>query len=411
MALIPQAPGGWRGTLAFASGLGFVFLQFALQGAFAMMSPAVGADLSLQGEQVALLVATFFVTYAGVQLPVGILLDRVGPAVVLPASCLAMGLGAHWLAGSTSFEEACVWRLWIGASSAFAFAGAVLLAERRMPQRWVPLCVGIVDAAMGIGCAVGTWIGAGAGAGCWRTTLSSIAWVAVPVTVLLVVGIGRTSARGVASIAEARGTSIMGSIAQLVRNPRIRALAITYFCSAGLIFGLAGYWNVPLQQAYGRTSELAGWFGTAFFVGLAIGSPLSGVLVGRSFSPLRLLVRGAATAAIACAIIVYVPRVNFLPVPIGFWALLGLSLGSSMLLFPLAIREAGPVAAATAVTLVNTAGLVGAGLFQFVPSAIMRLEPSMDELASVRWALSVEMIGAVVAWIVLIRLSRSMRRG
>ncbi len=373
------------------------------------MAPSIGDTLGLEGGQVAVLVAIFFVSYAAAQLPVGVLLDRVGPLVVLPAACLAMGLGAHWLAGSTSFGEACLWRLWLGVASAFAFAGAVLLAERRMPQRWVPLCVGVVDAAMGVGSALGVWLGSRTQD--WRPMVDSFAWIAVPVTILMFVGIGRTSARGVASIQEARETSITGSIRQLLGNPRIRALAITYFCSAGLIFGLAGYWNVPLQLAYGRTSELAGWFGTAFFLGLAVGSPVSGALVGRSVPPLRLLVWGAAIGAMACAVIVYVPRVNILAVPIGFWGLLGLSLGTSMLLFPLAVREGGPVAAATAVTLVNTAGLLGGGLFQFVPSIIMRLEPSMSELAAVRWALSVQMIGAIVAWIVLIRLSRSMKHG
>jgi len=216
---------------------------------------------------------------------------------------------------------------------------------------------------------------------------------------------------GVASIQEARGRSITASISQLLHNPRIRALAITYFCSAGLVFGLAGYWNLTLQLAYGRSTELAGWFGTAFFLGLAIGAPLSGALVGRSMKPLRLLVWGAALSAIACAIIIYVPRVDNLAVPISFWGILGLSLGTSMLLFPLAVREGGPSTAATAVTLINTAGLVGAGLFQCLPSMIMRFEPAMGELASIRLALSVQMIGAFVAWFVLIHLSRSMDNG
>lgn len=403
MTAIPERSGGMRGWLAFGSVAAFVLLQFCVQGLFVTSVPRMSEDLAIDASTSALLAALFFVTYAGAQIPVGLLLDRFGPVVILPAACLAMGLGAHWLAHSNSAAEVALWRLWLGAASAFAFAGAVLIAERRIAARWVPFCVGLVDASMGIGSALGGALGAQE-AHSWRAPLMWCAWASVPVAACMLFAIGRTSARGVAAIESARRAGVWASLRSVIGNARIRALAIAYFGLAGIIFGLAGYWNVPLQMAYGRTVELAASFGTAFFIALAVGAPLTGLLVARGVRPRTLLVWGVGVCAFAWAVIVYVPRVDYLPVPIAFWALLGLSLATTVLLFPLAVEAAGPAAAATAVTFVNMAGLVGAGVFQYLPGVLLGIEPQEPSLGDLRIALSVQMIAVIAAWFVLRRI-------
>ena len=403
MTAIPERSGGVRGWLAFGSVAAFVLLQFCAQGLFVTSVPQMSADLAIDASTSALLAALFFVTYAGVQIPVGLLLDRFGPVFILPAACLAMGLGAYWLAHANAASEVALCRLWLGAASAFAFGGAVLLAERRIAARWVPFCVGLTDASMGIGSALGGWLGAHEGHS-WREPLVWCAWASVPVAVCMLAAIGRTNARGAASITSARREGVWSSLRSVIGNPRIRALAIAYFGLAGIIFGLAGYWNVPLQSAYGRTVELAADFGTPCFIALAVGAPLTGLLVARGVRPGTLLVWGAGICAFAWAVIVYVPRVDYPPVPIAFWALLGLSLSTTVLLFPLAVEAAGPAAAATAVTVVNMAGLVGAGVFQYLPGVLLDIEPQESSLGDLRLALSVQMIAIFVAWFVLRRI-------
>ena len=358
MTAIPERSGGVRGWLAFGSVAAFVLLQFCAQGLFVTSVPQMSADLAIDASTSALLAALFFVTYAGVQIPVGLLLDRFGPVFILPAACLAMGLGAYWLAHANAASEVALCRLWLGAHEGHS----------------------------------------------WREPLVWCAWASVPVAVCMLAAIGRTNARGAASITSARREGVWSSLRSVIGNPRIRALAIAYFGLAGIIFGLAGYWNVPLQSAYGRTVELAADFGTACFIALAVGAPLTGLLVARGVRPGTLLVWGAGICAFAWAVIVYVPRVDYPPVPIAFWALLGLSLSTTVLLFPLAVEAAGPAAAATAVTVVNMAGLVGAGVFQYLPGVLLDIEPQESSLGDLRLALSVQMIAIFVAWFVLRRI-------
>ncbi len=364
--------------------------------------PRLSTEMALDESTAVLLAAVFFVSYAGAQVPVGLLLDRVRPGALLPAACVAMGVGAYWLAHANSVSDVALARLWLGAVSAFAFAGAVLLAQRRIAARWVPLCVGIVDASFGVGSALGGSLGA-LQEQSWRAPFVWCAWASVPVAACMLLAIGWGNSRGAASIVTAPQERVWPSLRRVIANAQVRALAIAYFGLAGIIFGLAGYWNVPLQSAYGRTVEVAGYFGSACFFALAAGAPMAGLLVARGVRPTRLLVWGATVCAFAWAVIVYIPRVDFMPVPIAFWALLGLSLSTTVLLFPLAVDAAGPAAAATAVTVVNMAGLVGAGVFQYLPSTLLDIDAQEPSLSDLRIALSVQMVAIVIAWIVLRR--------
>lgn len=78
-------------------------------------------------EQLATLAAAQLFVYAAMQIPVGILLDRFGPRVLLSAGALAMAGGQFIVAYSTALGPAVVGRMLVGFGDAFTFISMIRL--------------------------------------------------------------------------------------------------------------------------------------------------------------------------------------------------------------------------------------------------------------------------------------------
>ena len=59
-------------------------------------------------------------------------------------------------------------------------------------------------------------------------------------------------------------------------------MGLIYALLAGVVFGLGGLWNLPLQEAFGRNQTEAAELTSWMFLGLAIGCPLFGLLADRT---------------------------------------------------------------------------------------------------------------------------------
>ena len=77
--------------------------------------------------------------YAGLQVPVGVLLDRFGSRRLLVTGALVMAAGQAVLAVSTTTPPAVAGRLLVGVGDAMTFISLLRLVPAWFPTRWVPL--------------------------------------------------------------------------------------------------------------------------------------------------------------------------------------------------------------------------------------------------------------------------------
>ncbi|WP_245318612.1 MFS transporter [Bradyrhizobium sp. DOA1] len=112
--------------------MGYVFLPFVagyyLSYLFrtinTLISGQLSADLGLDAGNLGLLTSVYFLVFAGVQIPIGTLLDRFGPRRVQSALLLVAGGGAALFGAASDFRELLVARAMIGIGvSAAAMAG------------------------------------------------------------------------------------------------------------------------------------------------------------------------------------------------------------------------------------------------------------------------------------------------
>jgi MFS family permease len=101
----------------------------------AVIAPNLVSDLGLTAESLGMLGGAFFYSFALLQIPMGILLDRIGPRIVITLFSLIGALGAFIFAGSHTLVTAFTGRALMGAGMACGLIGALKVIAVRFPPR------------------------------------------------------------------------------------------------------------------------------------------------------------------------------------------------------------------------------------------------------------------------------------
>jgi MFS family permease len=136
-----------------------LFLPFALGnflGSFyrsvnAVLSPDIVAELHLSAEDIGLLTSMFFLVYAGVQIPLGMALDRFGARRVTTVLYLIAGLSALVLAKASDFGIMLIARAAMGLGISVAFMGALKAVVDWVPREKLPFTNSLIMMMGGAG--------------------------------------------------------------------------------------------------------------------------------------------------------------------------------------------------------------------------------------------------------------------
>lgn len=142
----------------------YVFLPFALghylssllRTVNAVLAPHLLGALALDSGQLGLLTSAFFFSFALVQLPVGIALDRYGPRKVQLVLMLVAAGGALMFARGASFSELVLARAVIGLGLGGCFMSAVKAISTWISAAKLPSVHGYLIAVGGLGAASAT---------------------------------------------------------------------------------------------------------------------------------------------------------------------------------------------------------------------------------------------------------------
>jgi MFS family permease len=309
--------------------------------------------------------ATFAVlqllVYAGMQIPVGVLLDRFGPKLLIVLGGVVMSAGQVVLAFSTSLGGAFTARVLVGAGDAMTFVCVLRLVASWFPPQRNPVMAQLTGLIGQLGQILSAipLVRLLHGPG-WTPTYLMAAAMGVLVLLLSALLL-RDSPVGVSTDQVSPSMRDVG--AQLVaafRHPGTRLGLWTHFTTqyAGTAFALL--WGYPfLVTGEGRTPREAGLLLTVFVLaGMAVG-PVFGQLVGRH--PLRRswLVLGIVGVAVVIwtAVIAWPGRA---PLWLLVLLVLGLALGGpgSMIGFDFARTFNPPGRMGSATGIVNIGGFV-----------------------------------------------------
>jgi MFS family permease len=289
--------------LGWLTGALFFFYAWVLRVAPSVMVEELMRDFAVGAGVLGHLSAAYFYGYAGMQVPVGLLLDRFGPRRLMTAAAAVCAGGCVLLATSDTLAGATAGRFLIGASAAFSLVGSMAVAGQWFAANQFAILSGL---SMAMGMAGGVFgqapLRLAVEASDWRTTTLLLAAGGIALALVAFATV-RDRRRGSGGL----GTVLAG-LGVVLRHRQTWLIAIVGLGTSAPLLAMASLWGVPfLEIAYGLTRTQAATLTSVIFVGWGLGAPLIGWLsdrIGRRRAP---LLAGLTLQTLALVALVYLP--------------------------------------------------------------------------------------------------------
>lgn len=303
-----------RAWIIWALSAAFFFYEFLLQIAPGVMKTDLMESFMINATSFGIMGTFYYIGYASMQVPAGLLLDRFGPRILLAFAAVLCALGTILFALTSNFPIALLARFITGLGSAFAMLGALVLAANWFPINRFALLHGLI---ITIGMLGAVFAGAPLSMMLeqlsWRPSLLFFGVIGILFVILIWIIIrDRPDTAQAAHKARFDSASaiheVFVGLFSILKTKQSWITAIYGGLMYGPTIGLA-YWGpsfIALQ--YGIDETAAAGLNTLMFLGWAIGCPLFGGwsdYIGRRKLPLYISSIGTLATLL---FILYVPH-------------------------------------------------------------------------------------------------------
>ncbi len=378
----------------FAALYALGFTNLFLRSSLGVMAPALSQEMELSPAMLSVVASAFFFAYALMQLPTGMLLDRLGARVTLAGLLLLTTGGAAVFAAATTPAMLIVGRILMGIGCAGTFTGAFYVLNRWLPPDRVVTQTGALNgfAAFGTFCASAPLAALIALIGWrhsyWMFTLA-IATLTIAMALLM-----RDAPPGAApsSARSERLVEVLAGVKDAARQPGMwRLMVVGLPISAAST--LAGAWGAPfLKDVHGLADIARG----NVLLGMALcsmaGHFLYGQLARRLNSIRTVIVGGSIVMTILLAVLALMPGLPLWAAGLLFCGI-GLSSAFPTLAHAHARALVPPHLVGRGVAVTNFGIMTAIAFSQLAFGWIVGLGPMIDGVPSptaYRWAFAMQ---------------------
>ncbi|MEL0130534.1 MAG: MFS transporter [Betaproteobacteria bacterium] len=127
------------------------FLSYLFRSVNAVISPNLITEFNLDASQLGLLTSVYFLTFASLQIPIGILLDRYGPRRVNAVLLTVAALGAFIFSRADTFSSLLLGRALVGFGVAACLMSSIKVFSLWFPKENLPSMTGRIMFVGGLG--------------------------------------------------------------------------------------------------------------------------------------------------------------------------------------------------------------------------------------------------------------------
>ncbi|MDG1879275.1 MAG: MFS transporter [Paracoccaceae bacterium] len=338
--------------------LGYVLSQF-YRAFLAVLAPELYTDLNTTPEILATASGIWFLTFAAMQIPVGVALDKIGPRITASLLLAIGGAGGAFLFSSAQSENQIILAMGligIGCSP-ILMSAYYIFARSFSPKVFATLAgvslglgtMGNVASALPLTLAVQLFG--------WRGALLSLAIITFLVAVLIYIFVKNPEK---VLLEKQSNDSVLTILKMPIIWPIIILMAVTYAPAAGI----RGLWISPyLSDVFVVSKEMIGTATLIMGVSMILGSIVYGPLDRIISSKKTIIFFGNFLCAMSCILLFLIPN-SSLVISITLLALVGF-FGSSFAVIIGHGRDFIPAhLTGRGVTLLNLFGIGGAGILQ-----------------------------------------------
>lgn len=298
---------------------GYVASQF-YRSANAVIAPELMAELSISPESMGAITGVFFLAFALMQVPTGVLLDRFGPRRVMPALLMLAVGGSLLFAASGGESGLALARGLMGVGCAAGLMGSMVVFARWFPQDRFGTLAALIFSVGGLGNLLATTpLAAASEAIGWRGSFVGMAAITVGMAVLLFAVI-RDAPPGHPALSRTpeSASQILAGLGQVLREKRLWYVSAMQFVGYPVLMTIVALWAGPyLTEVHGLDAISRGNVLLAVNIAILVSVMVMGPL-DRIFDTRKWIV---VTAALATVLVLALLAV-FPDLPL--WAAIGL---------------------------------------------------------------------------------------
>ena len=350
----------------------------------AIIAPNLYRDLGLNAETLGILGGSFFYSFALLQIPLGPMLDRIGPRIVVTCFSLIGALGAFLFAFGQSFTAVLFGRIFNGVGMACVLMGALKVFTMEFPRNKFATLMGIMISVGTIGNILAAsplaYLTSTIG---WRKTFFIVGVITILFALLIFWVLGgqrKKEGNSASPILPGSKIGIFSSIRLILGSLSFWQGATVTFFRYGTLISLQGLWLGPyLMDAKGYSPIQAGNMLILLSVGMIVGYPIAGRLSDRTFPSSK----GVVLWGLSLYCLSLLPLVGVLRIQntiwyclifffMGFFNPFGIGIFSDVKeLFPITISGTG-------MTLLNFFHVAGAAILMQFFGRIIEFYPTID---------------------------------
>ena len=359
-----------RRWLIFVIASSLFFLSQFYRVSNAVIAPLLIQDLSLDTKSIGLMSASFFYAFAITQIPISLLLDKLGPRRMMTALSLIGVTGAIIFSLADSLTIGVMGRAMLGVGMACNLMGPYKLLTLWFDPRFFATLAGILVAIGSIGNMVATTplvilveqVG-------WRSGFQLIAFINLILAFLFFIIVRdqplQPAARSVSNAISVNTGQAISNLRVLFKQKDYWIISLGTFGRYGVYAAFQALWAGPyLMEVIGLSALTTGNLILLLNVGMILGSPICGTLSDRFFKTRKWVIVAGSVGIVLTIIIMAIMPVDL---PLLVFALLFFVFGffnaTGVLMYP-HIKELMPEEmSGAAMTGINFFTMIGPALF------------------------------------------------
>jgi MFS family permease len=256
----------------------FFAYQFVLRVSPGIFMQEISSQFNINATAFGILSAAYYIGYSGMQLPMGVLLDKYGPRFVVPFCIMICVIGNLSFIYTNNWTLALIGRFLIGAGSAAGFLGASKVVFSYFKPQYFSYMIGITF-TVGL-------VGAVCGGRPVRALSESYGWDTV---LLIQSAIGVIVALMIAIFAKNHESEqskdwgeVFSGVIAVIKTPRIVMLALCGALLVGPLEAFADVWGVQyLVKTFAMDKIAASTITTMIYFGMCFGGLIIGYLADK----------------------------------------------------------------------------------------------------------------------------------
>lgn len=262
----------------------FYFYQFTIRVSPSVLADHIMADLGLHATAMGALASWYYIGYTSMQIPAGLLIDRVGVRIPLSIATLMCVIGCYFFSVSDSVAVMSAGRLMMGVGSALGFLSCVKTASLWFSPQRLGLIIGLTMTIGTMGGIFGAmplselveYTG-------WRNSVQGLGLVGLLLVAYALFVIKDSQQSPYYSQADHSDKHWLLPILSALKEILTNKYTYVYGIYGGMMYvhlsGFADLWGPTyIAQTYNTDISVSAGAISMLYFGVAVGAPLSAVL-------------------------------------------------------------------------------------------------------------------------------------